>query len=39
MLNKEKFCVPFLIAALMAGNCLAQSEKNKDEQQKFYHLV
>jgi Bacterial type II and III secretion system protein len=27
-----------LISALMAGTCLAQSEKNKDEQEKFYRL-
>jgi hypothetical protein len=38
MLNTRKLWAPFLIGALMTGSCLAQSEKNKDEQQKFFHL-
>jgi hypothetical protein len=38
MLNTTKLWAPFLISAMLAGTCLAQSEKNKDEQQKFYRL-
>ncbi|MGI9070252.1 MAG: hypothetical protein ACR2JB_02710 [Bryobacteraceae bacterium] len=38
MLDKRKFSAAFLAAALMAGTCLAQSEKSKDEPQKFYRL-
>jgi hypothetical protein len=38
MLNTKKFGAASLIAALMAGTCWAQAEKNKDEQQKFYRL-
>jgi hypothetical protein len=38
MVNRKRFGAAFVIAALLAGSCLAQSEKAKDEQQKFYHL-
>jgi len=38
MLHKRNLCAPFLIGAMMAGTCLAQSEKNKEEPQKFYRL-
>jgi hypothetical protein len=38
MLDSKKFWALFLISAMMAGACLAQSEKNKDEPQKSYRL-
>jgi hypothetical protein len=38
MLARKTSGAAFLIAALMAGTCLAQAEKSKEQQQKFYHL-
>jgi hypothetical protein len=38
MLRAKNSWAPWLISVLMAGTCFAQNEKNKDEQQKFYHL-
>jgi hypothetical protein len=38
MLETKNLWAAFLISALIAGTCLAQSEKNKDEPQKFYRL-
>ncbi len=38
MLEMKNSWAPLLIGVLIAGTCLAQSDKNKDEQQKFYHL-
>jgi hypothetical protein len=38
MLMTKKFGAAFLIVALIAGNCLAQTETGKDEQHSFYHL-
>jgi hypothetical protein len=38
MLDTKNLWVPFLISAIMAGTCWAQSEKNKDEPQKSFRL-
>jgi hypothetical protein len=34
MLKGKTSCTPLSVFALMAGNCLAQNEKGKDDQQK-----
>jgi hypothetical protein len=38
MLETRNLWAAFLISAMMAGTCLAQSEKNKDEPRKSYRL-